>query len=84
MPARDPASGLPLKGPEGGVDMTYSFPHAQYDDVPRRWTRVNEPPPPIARVARNRGLTPLQTYLRLLEEDRIDLNTEVDQFGLRP
>jgi hypothetical protein len=64
--------------------MTYSFPHAQYDDVPRRWTRVNEPPPPIARVARNRGLTPLQTYLRLLEEDRIDLNTEVDQFGLRP
>jgi hypothetical protein len=64
--------------------MTYSFSRTQHDDVPRQWTRVNEPPPPIARVARNRGLTPLQTYLRLLEEDRIDLNTEVDQFGLRP
>jgi hypothetical protein len=64
--------------------MTHSFPDTQYDDVPRQWTRVNEPPPPIARVARNRGLTPLQTYLRLLEEDRIDLNDEVDQLGLRP
>ena len=64
--------------------MAYSFPRMQHEDVPRQWTRVNEPPPPIARVARNRGLTPLQTYLRLLEEDRIDLDNEVKQLGLRP
>ncbi len=59
--------------------MTYLFPHPQHDDVPRQWTRLNESPPPIARVARNRGLTPIQTYLRLLEEDRIDLKEEVLQ-----
>jgi len=35
-------------------------------------------------VARNRGLTPLQTYLRLLEEGRIDLNSEVSQLGRQP
>ena len=64
--------------------MAYLSPHAQHDDVPRQWTRLNEPPPPIARVARNRGLTPLQTYLRLLEEDRIDLNREVNQLGAEP
>ena len=45
---------------------------------------LNEPPPPIARVARNRGLTPLQTYLRLLEVDRIDLNNEITQLGVKP
>ena len=61
--------------------MSYLSPHPQHDDVPRQWTRVNEPPPPIARVARNRGLTPLQTYLRLLEEGRIDLDNEVNQLG---
>ncbi len=59
--------------------MTYLFRHPQHDDVPRQWTRLNEPPPPIARVARNRGLTPIETYLRLLEEDRIDLKEEVRQ-----
>ena len=59
--------------------MAYPFPRTPHDDVPRQWTRLNEPPPPIARVARNRGLTPIQTYLRLLEEDRIDLNSEVNQ-----
>ena len=64
--------------------MAYSFSLTPPDDVPRQWTRVNEPPPPIARVARNRGLTPLQTYLRLLEEGRIDLNNEVDQLGRQP
>jgi hypothetical protein len=64
--------------------MAYLFPHPQHDDVPRQWTRLNEPPPPIARVARNRGLTPLQTYLRLLEEDRIDLDNEVHQLGVKP
>jgi hypothetical protein len=63
--------------------MSYSFPHTQHEDVPRQWTRVNEPPPPIARVARNRGFTALQTYLRLLEEDRIDLHKEVQELGLR-
>jgi hypothetical protein len=62
--------------------MAYSFPHPRHDDVPSQWTRLNEPPPPIARVARNRGLTPLQTYLRLLEEDRIDLNEEVHRLNL--
>lgn len=64
--------------------MAYSFPRTRYDDVPRQWTRLNEPPPPIARVARNRGLTPLQTYLRMLEEDRIDLNSEISQLGVTP
>jgi hypothetical protein len=63
--------------------MAYLSPHPRHDDLPSRWTRLNEPPPPIARAARNRGLTPLQTYLRLLEEDRIDLNTEVDQLKLQ-
>jgi hypothetical protein len=64
--------------------MSYSFPRARHDEVPHQWTRGNEPPPAIVRVARNRGLTPLQTYLRLLEEDRIDLNNEVKQLGHRP
>jgi hypothetical protein len=64
--------------------MAYLTPHPRHDDVPQQWTRLNEPPPPIARVARNRGLTPLQTYLRLLEEDRIDLNKEVRQLGVKP
>ena len=64
--------------------MAYSFPDPPHDDVPRQWTRFNEPPPPIARVARNRGLTALQTYLRLLEEDRIDLDSEVIQLGAKP
>jgi hypothetical protein len=50
--------------------------------LPRQWTRLNEPPPPISRVALNRGLTPIQAYLRLLEEDRIDLNREVTQLGV--
>jgi hypothetical protein len=63
--------------------MAYSFLHPRHDDLPSRWTRLSEPPPPIARVARNRGLTPIQTYLRLLEEDRIDLNTEVNQLNLQ-
>jgi hypothetical protein len=62
--------------------MPYLFPHPLHDDLPRQWTRLNEPPPPIARVARNRGLTPIQAYLRLLEEDRIDLNREVTQLGV--
>jgi hypothetical protein len=57
--------------------MAYSLPRTTQDDLPRQWLRVNEPPPPIAQVARNRGFTPLQTYLRLLEEDRIDLNGEI-------
>lgn len=54
------------------------------NDVPQQWTRVNEPPPPIARVARNRGFTPLQAYLRLLEEDRIDLDKEVKHLRVAP
>jgi hypothetical protein len=62
--------------------MSYLSPRTRHDDVPHQWNRVNEPPPPIVRVARNRGLTPLQTYLRLLEEDRMDLNNEVKQLGL--
>ena len=61
--------------------MAQLFPQSRHDGLPRQWTRLNEPPPPIARVARNRGLTPLQTYLRLLEEDRIDLNNEIQQLG---
>jgi hypothetical protein len=64
--------------------MAYVFPHPRHDDLPRQWTRLNEPPPPIASVARNRGLTPLQTYLRLLEEDRIDLNSEVNELRAKP
>ncbi len=64
--------------------MAYLFSQPRHDDLPRHWTRLNEPPPPIARVARNRGLTPLQAYLRLLEEDRIDLNNEVNQLGVKP
>ena len=64
--------------------MAYSLSHTRHDDLPRQWTRLSEPPPPIARVARNRGLTPLHVYLRLLEEDRIDLNTEVNQLGAKP
>ena len=64
--------------------MAYLFPQPRHDDVPRQWTRLNEPPPPIARVARNRGLTPLQTYLRLLEEDRIDLDNEINQLEVKP
>jgi hypothetical protein len=63
--------------------MAYLIPPSRPDDFPRRWS-LNEPPPPIARVARNRGLTPLQTYLRLLEEDRIDLNNEIRQLGVKP
>jgi hypothetical protein len=53
------------------------YPLPTHDDLPRQWLRIQEPPPPIAQVSRNRGLTPLQTYLRLLEEDRIDLNNEI-------
>jgi hypothetical protein len=64
--------------------MAYLFPHPQHDDLPRQWTRLIEPPPPIARVSRNRGLTPIQTYLRLLEEDRIDLDNEVNQLRITP
>lgn len=64
--------------------MAHLFPQAQDDDLPRHWTRLHEPPPPIACVARNRGLTPLHAYLRLLEEDRIDLNNEVHQLGVKP
>ena len=64
--------------------MAYLFPQPRHDDLPHQWTRLNEPPPPIARVARNRGLTPLQAYLRLLEEDRIDLNNEIRQLGVKP
>jgi len=64
--------------------MAYVFPRSRHDDVPCQWTRVDEPPPPIAVASRNRGLTPLQAYLRLLEEDRIDLNNEIGQLGLRP
>jgi len=59
--------------------MDNSLPRLGHDDLPRHWTRLAEPPPPIARIARNRGLTPIQTYLRLLQEDRIDLNDEVNQ-----
>ena len=80
----DPASGLPPLRSEGSLDMAYLFPPPRDDDFPRQWTRLNEPPPPIARVARNRGLTPIQTYLRLLEEDRIDLNGEISQLGVKP
>jgi hypothetical protein len=64
--------------------MAYLFLQPRHDDVPHQWTRVNEPPPPIARVARNRGLTPLQTYLRILEEGRIDLDNEVRQLNVGP
>lgn len=64
--------------------MAYLFPQPRRDDVPRQWTRLSEPPPPIARVARNRGLTPLRTYVRLLEEDRIDLSNELQQLGVKP
>jgi hypothetical protein len=62
--------------------MAYSLPRTRHDDVPRQWTRLSEPPPPIARVARNRGLTPIHTYLRLLQEDRIDLNEEIHQLNV--
>jgi hypothetical protein len=64
--------------------MAYSFPPTRHEEMPRQWTRLSEPPPPIARIARNRGLTPIQAYLRLLEEDRIDLNEEVNQLGIKP
>jgi hypothetical protein len=64
--------------------MAYLFPQPRHDELPRHWTRLSEPPPPIARVARNRGLTPLHAYLRLLEEDRIDLNNEINQLGVKP
>jgi hypothetical protein len=64
--------------------MSYFSPHPQHDDLPRQWARLNEPPPPIARVARNRGLTQIETYLRLLEEDRIDLNSEINQLRVSP
>jgi hypothetical protein len=64
--------------------MAYLFPPSRQDDFPPQSSRLDEPPPPIARVARNRGLTPLQTYLRLLEEDRIDLNNEINQLGVKP
>ena len=64
--------------------MADLFPLSRHDDVPHQWTRLNEPPPPIARVARNRGLTPLQTYLRMLEVDQIDLNKEITQLGVKP
>jgi hypothetical protein len=65
--------------------MAYSFPPSRHhDDLPPPWTRLDEPPPPIARVARNRGLTPLQAYLRLLEEDRIDLSSEIRRLGVKP
>ena len=65
--------------------MAYSFPPSRHhDDLPPPWTRLDEPPPPIARVARNRGLTPLRAYLRLLEEDRIDLSSEIRQLGVKP
>jgi hypothetical protein len=64
--------------------MVYSLQGQKTDDLPYQWTRLNEPPPPIARVARNRGLTPIQTYLRLLEEDRIDLNHEIRHLGFEP
>jgi hypothetical protein len=59
--------------------MAFSLPRTNHDDLPARLLRVNEPPPPIAQTARNRGLTPLQTYLRLLEEDRFDLDNEMSQ-----
>jgi hypothetical protein len=59
--------------------MAFSLPRATFDDLRSHSLRVDEPPPPIAQAARNRGLTPLQTYLRLLEEDRIDLSNEVNQ-----
>jgi hypothetical protein len=59
--------------------MSYSLPRTAHDDLSRHWLRVNEPPPQIAQVSRNRGLAQLQAYLRLLEEDRIDLNNEVEQ-----
>ena len=64
--------------------MAHLSPEPRHDDLPRQWTRLSEPPPPIARVARNRGLTPIQTYLRLLKEDRIDLNSEVNQLRVEP
>jgi hypothetical protein len=64
--------------------MAYCIPRTPVDDVSRQWPGANEPPPPIARVARNRGLTPLQTYLRLLETGRIDLNNEVKQLKITP
>jgi hypothetical protein len=61
--------------------MAYSLPRTTQGELPQHWLREIEPPPPIAQVARNRGLTPLQTYLRLLEEDRIDLNNEVQRLA---
>jgi hypothetical protein len=64
--------------------MAYSFPRTSHDDLPSHWLRVNEPPPPIAQVSRNRGFTPLETYLRLLEEGRIDLNNEVKHLVVDP
>jgi len=63
------------------MDTPSSLPRTGHDDVLRRWTRLDEPPPPIARVARNRGLTPLQTYLRLLQENRINIDDEVKRLN---
>ncbi len=61
------------------IKEVMDMPHLlQPDDLPRHWSRLSEPPPPIARVARNRGFTPIQTYLRLLEEDRINLSDEIN------
>jgi hypothetical protein len=39
----------------------------------------DEDPPAIALVARNRVLTPIETYLRLLQSDRIDLVNEIER-----
>jgi hypothetical protein len=64
--------------------VSYSQPPTRHGGLARLGTHIDEPPPLIARVARNRGLTPIQTYLRLLQDDRIDLNDEVNRIKGQP
>lgn len=62
--------------------MTDAFSSPMSDDnLAAIRARLDEPPPPIVLVGRNRGLTPIETYLRLLQEDRINLVNEIDRLS---
>jgi len=41
--------------------------------------RLDEPPPPLALVGRNHGLTAISSYLALLRDDRIQLTEAIDR-----